>query len=667
MSAEGVVRPGAQAGVLVRQAQGPELVGGELRAPGAAVEGKPREGGNHDGGTRYDGGMLTTSLAPVQVRPGLSFPPLGAHVHDGGVTFRVWAPKHHEVRVATGDGTTTRYVTLERDERGFFSGRDEDGKPGDTYWFQVDHRLLPDPASRFQPRGVDGPSQVVDASRFAWTATDWQRPPLRGRVIYELHIGTFTREGTFRAAIERLDALVELGVNTLEIMPVAEFAGAWNWGYDGVMLFAPTRAYGTPDDLRALIDAAHGRGLAVIMDVVYNHLGPTGNVLPAFADDYFHREAGSLWGDGLNFDDANSGPVREFFLQNACMWFDEFRVDGLRLDAVHAIRDRTEPHLIAEIAAAARARGGFTIAEDDRNDARIITSRDEGGWGVDGMWSDDFHHVMRVALTGQKEAHFANYTGAVDEWVQTLRDGWFYRGQFFQSWKKNRGTPAEHLPPERFVLCISNHDQVGNRPSGDRLSDVVTPEQYRAMSMLLCLGPYTPMLFQGQEWATRTPFPFFTDHPGEVGTNMAANRLREFRHYGAMYPPEILARMPDPQNPETFRGAKLDWSESLKEPHAGVRALYRECLQLRARQEIFQSPERARWRVDKLGEAGIALRWRGAGEEWALVVAWREQGVEFTAPDERRKWTRVLSSNEARFGGMPNGEMKAPGAVLWRS
>jgi maltooligosyltrehalose trehalohydrolase len=252
-------------------------------------------------------------------------------------------------------------------------------------------------------------------------------------------------------------------------------------------------------------------------------------VLNAYSRDYAHATIGSIWGAGFNFDGPNSAPVRQFFLQNACMWLDEYRVDGLRLDAVHAIHDNSQRHLIAEVAAAAHARGGFVIAEDDRNDAQIISAVDDGGWGADGMWSDDFHHTMRVALTGQKEAHFANYTGALDEWVETLREGWLYRGQFFGSWKRGRGTPAAHLAPEKFVLCISNHDQVGNRPLGDRLSDVVAPETYRAMSMLLCLVPYTPLLFMGQEWAAATPFPYFTDLPGDVGANMAESRRNEFR------------------------------------------------------------------------------------------------------------------------------------------
>jgi maltooligosyltrehalose trehalohydrolase len=393
---------------------------------------------------------------------------------------------------------------------------------------------------------------------------------------------------------------------------------------------------------------------------VYNHLGPCGNVLPAFSADYFHQERGSIWGAGLNFDGQSCEPVRQFFLQNACMWFDEYRVDGLRLDAVHAIHDSSEPHLVAEIAAAARARGGFTVAEDERNDARIVTPAEAGGWGVDGMWADDFHHVVRVALTRQREAHFANYSGAWSEWLETLREGWFYRGQFFRTWKRERGTPAGHLPPEKFVFCISNHDQVGNRPLGDRLSAVVTPEVYRAVSMLLCFSPYTPLLFMGQEWAARSPFPFFTDHPGEVGANMAMHRRNEFKHYGAAYSPEVLSRMPDPQHETTFRSAKLDWAECEQPAHAAVLALYRECLRRRAAEPLFHAAERGDWTVQTLPGERLALRWR---DGWQLVLA-LSPGVRLE-PDES-EWELVLSSNEQRFGGAENSERLGPGATLWR-
>jgi maltooligosyltrehalose trehalohydrolase len=611
--------------------------------------------------------MVINSLEAMVAHAGRSFLPVGALVHDQGVTFRVWAPKHRQLRVVTGDGSSTRYVTLAAEdgpEPGFFSGRDEHGKAGDLYWVELDHRLVPDPASRCQPRGVEGPSQVVDPSAYAWREHAWQRPAWRGRVIYELHVGTFSPEGTFAGAINRLDALVDLGVNTIELMPLAEFAGDRNWGYDGVMLFAPPRCYGTPDELRALIDAAHARGLAVMVDVVYNHLGPCGNVLPAYADDYFHSQQSNPWGAGLNFDGAHSGPVREFFLQNVCLWLDEYRVDGLRLDAVHAMTDRSPRHLVAEIAATAHARGAFVVAEDDRNDAQLLAAAPDGGWDLDGVWSDDFHHTVRVAATGHREAHLGNYSGALDEWVATLREGWFFRGQMFPSWQRPRGTRAQHVPPEKFVLCISNHDQVGNRPLGERLSAVVSAEVYRALSMLLCLAPYTPLLFMGQEWGATSPFPFFTDHPGEVGANMARYRQNEFRHYGASYPDEVLRRMPAPQDPATFHAAKLDWKERDAPPHAAVLALYRECLAFRARLAIFQSAPRECWTAEKVGANGLALEWHEpAGTRWRLLIS-LVAGTELE-PEDHDGWRLALASNAPRFGGREGSERVGPGAILW--
>ncbi len=624
--------------------------------------------------------MSAAALEHLTAAPGLAFPPVGAHVDRNGVTFRVWAPDHSALRVVTGAaGKESRTLALERDGEGFFQGHDAAGKPGDVYWFQTEDRLLPDPASRFQPTGVEGPSQVVDPDAFQWQATAWKRPPLRGRVIYELHVGTFTLEGTYRAALERLDALVELGVNTVELMPVGDFAGSRNWGYDGVLLFAPTRAYGTPDDLRALVDGAHQRRLAVMLDVVYNHLGPSGNILPVLSSRYMHATKSNPWGGGLNFDGEHSAPVRQFFIQNACMWLDEYRFDGLRLDAVHAIEDTSEPHVVAQIAAAAHARGAFVIAEDDRNEAKITTPVPDGGWGVDGMWSDDFHHTMRVALTGQREAHFANYSGALDEWADTLRSGWFYGGQYFKTWKRPRGSPAGHLAPEQFVFCISNHDQVGNRPLGDRLHDVISAEAYRAVSLLLCLSPFTPLIFMGQEWAATAPFPFFTEHPGEVGANMAQNRLKEFQHYNSTHDAATLARMPDPQAIETFQRAKLDWNERNAPAHAGMLALYQAALQLRAQNPIFQSAPRADWSVQRVGEALVALRWHEPVGDWLLLVTVaageHTTGDEvFTRPRAGRRWQAMLASEDVRFGGrdVPQSiypaavSLAGPGALLLR-
>ncbi len=596
-------------------------------------------------------------LKPVTDGSGDAVLPVGAHPTERGVAYRVWAPDHRHVGIFIGGGNEpVRRFALEPEPGGFFSGLDPAGRPGDLYWYELDNARVPDPASRFQPLGVEGPSQVVDPRAYAWLTPGWRPPPLRGRVIYELHIGTFTSEGTFRAAIDKLDALADLGVNAIELMPLADFAGDRNWGYDGVMLFAPPRCYGTPDDLRALIDAAHARGLAVIVDVVYNHLGPVGNVLPRFARAYMHAGRESGWGQTLNFDGPDAQPVREFFLQNACMWFDEYRVDGLRLDAIHAIHDASPSHIIAEIAAAAHVRGGFVVGEDERNEAQAITARAERGWGLDGLWSDDFHHAIRVALTGQREAHFGSYRGTPDEWVESLREGWYFRGQRFEQWGRPRGTPAGHLPPDRFILCISNHDQVGNRPLGDRLHEVITPEAYRAVSMLLCFVPQTPMLFMGQEWAATSPFPFFTDHPGEIGENVRKGRLKEFSEKKAVYGEDILQRMPDPQAEATFTAAKLKWEERERGSHAGVLALYRECLQLRNREAVFQSADHERWRVERLQDDVLALRWGEPDRDWLLLftlAAPDQRRVEgdFVRPRIGRHWRVVLGSNDPRFGG----------------
>ena len=620
-------------------------------------------------------------MKPVTDGSGDPIIPVGAHVTEAGVVYRVWAPDHVAVGVAIGAGNEpVRRFALEYEGEGFFCGLDQDGRAGDLYRFEIANERVPDPASRFQPLGVEGPSEVVDPREYRWITPGWRPPAYRGRIIYELHVGTFTEAGTFAAAIERLDALVDLGVNTIELMPLADFAGERNWGYDGVMLFAPARGYGRPDDLRALVDAAHARGLAVVIDVVYNHLGPVGNVLPRFSTDYLHHGRHNSWGQSLNFDGPNSTAVRELFLQNACMWFDEYRVDGLRLDALHAIHDRSPRHLVAEIAAAVHMRGGFVIGEDERNDAAAMALRAEGGWGLDGVWSDDFHHTIRVALTRQREAHFGSYEGTAAEWVRTLREGWLFNGQRFPQWNAPRGTPAAHLPPERFVFCISNHDQVGNRPLGDRLSDVVSPEAYRAISMLLCLSPYTPMLFMGQEWAATTPFPYFTDHPGEVGANIRAGRLKEYREKNATYGDEVLAQMPDPQAESTFIAAKLKWGERDAKAHAATLVLYRECLRLRARELIFQNPPRDRWRVEQIGTDVLAVRWLDA-RDWLLLFS-------LTSPDAQlvdcdcirartgKHWQLVLASNEARFGGpgvreATGGEsgtpfLVSPGAMLLR-
>ncbi|HYP16762.1 MAG TPA: malto-oligosyltrehalose trehalohydrolase, partial [Opitutus sp.] len=483
-----------------------------------------------------------------------------------------------------------------------------------------DGAILPDPASRFQPEGVHALSECVDPRVYPWRTHHWRRPKWAGQPIYEVHIGTFTPEGTFLAAIERLEHIAAVGLGAIEIMPVAHFTGERNWGYDGVALYAPARCYGRPDDLRALVDAAHEHGLAVILDVVYNHLGPDGNYLGRFASHYFDAERHTPWGQGFNLSGPDSKPVRDFFVGNACYWFDEFRIDGLRLDATHAIADDSPRHLLAEIADAAHQRGAFLIAEDDRNATEVLHRADGSGLQIDAAWADDFHHQVRVALTGVQESYFKSYRGSPADLAQTLEHGWTYRGQSYPQWKgRPRGEPCQHLAPSAFVYCIENHDQVGNRARGERLEHLISPAAFRAASALLCLSPYAPMIFMGQEWAASTPFMFFTDHAGELGHLVSEGRKKEFATAGlnqGIAPEEV----PDPQAPETFLGSKLRWDELRQYPHATICELYRTCLQHRAKWLQPLANDRTRWSVASF-EHAIAIRYAGEDQPERLVVS----------------------------------------------
>jgi maltooligosyltrehalose trehalohydrolase len=604
--------------------------------------------------------------------------PIGATTSPHGVEYRVWAADHSAVSVViTSPSSGDRTLPLSPEGDGYFAGTDLPGQPGDRYAFCLGESpdRVPDAASRFQPDGVMGASEVIDPNDFRWKDHSWKRPPLRGRTIYELHIGTFTAEGSYRSTIGRLDELVRLGINTIELMPLGDFPGRWNWGYDGVLPYAPARCYGRPNDLRALVDAAHQRGLAVILDVVYNHLGPVGNHLPRYSKNYLHSERSSPWGQSLNFDGPDSGPVRRFFVQNAAYWIDEFHIDGLRLDATHAVHDTSPQHLFAAVAAAATERGAFTIAEDERNDALIISPQGARAWKVDGVWADDFHHSVRVALTGDRHSYFAAYRGGGSELAEILDHGWLYRGQPFLNRKEPRGTEGKHLPPRSFVHCIDNHDQSGNRALGERLAQLSDPAAYRAAAMLLCLSPYTPMFFMGDEWAASSPFCFFTDHPGEIGEKMGYYRRQEFAAQG----PEVLGRMPEPQAESTFQASRLNWDERALPKHAQILALHREALALRNAHAHFQSPDRSEWSVQSFRDT-VALRWKTPAGDWLLLVILRSRAPEsvpaaIAAVRPGKSWKGVLSSEDPRFGGAaqegpfgPDGSMLAagPGAVLYR-
>ena len=582
----------------------------------------------------------------------------GAELTAMGVRYCTWAPETRCVRVEIQPrvGGPLRRVELTPLSGGFHEGTDEEGRAGDRYLLSLDGRDgLPDPASRWQPDGVEGASMVVDPSGFEWNDRLWSKVRFRDLVIYELHIGTFTPEGTFRAAIARLDQLRDLGIRAIELMPVADFPGQRNWGYDGVMLFAPARVYGSPDDLRALVDAAHARGIAVILDVVFNHLGPHGNRLRDFSRHYFDSKRQTPWGDAFHFDGPNSGPVRALFCQNLRYWVDEFHVDGFRLDATHAIYDHSSLHILRELRDTAHDCGAFIIAEDERNE-EILLARE--GFHLDGGWADDFHHSLEVALTNAS-IYAKRFLGTILELVEILQHGWTRRP----------AAPARgDLAPQQFVCCISNHDQAGNRPHGDRLSHLTSPEAYRAASAFLCLQPGVPLIFMGQEWAASTPFLYFTDHHAALGRQVEQGRRRDLKQ-NDVFAREMRARpILGPQNPDAFRRSKLAWSEYDETPHREIRALYRAALEMRGVVPFCRAESFSEFTVQQVQPGVLALRSATSAGGWLLLFSPRGGHVialsEHAVTASSRTWRIVLSSNDTRFGGDGGADLSESGQEL---
>jgi maltooligosyltrehalose trehalohydrolase len=486
-----------------------------------------------------------------------------------GVEFRVWAPDHERIRVIVDDVE----LALEREDDGHFRASAKHARAGSRYRFRLDDEqaMYPDPASRFQPEGPHGPSEVVDSDAYEWRDRDWPGIVMHDLVIYEMHVGTFTTEGTWSAAIEHLEPLVNIGINVIEVMPVNEFPGRFGWGYDGVDLFAPTRLYGKPDDFRRFVDAAHARGLGVILDVVYNHFGPDGCYLKHFAKDYFTDRYSNEWGDAINFDAAG---VREFFCENAAYWIDEFHLDGLRLDATQSIEDRCRQHIVTAVQRAARAAAGdrtiIIVAENEPQDVRLIRE-----YGVDAMWNDDWHHAAMVAATGRREAYYFDYRGAAQEFVSAARNGFLFQGQRYAWQKKRRGSSSRGLDREKLVCYLQNHDQVANSGDGQRLDKITSRGKFRALTALLLLGPNTPMLYQGQEFAASAPFLYFADHNPELAAAVEKGR----RQFMQQFPSIDIEKLPKPHDPATFALCKLDHSE--REKHAEVVQLHRDLIRLR--------------------------------------------------------------------------------------
>jgi maltooligosyltrehalose trehalohydrolase len=584
-----------------------------------------------------------------------------------GTHFRVWAPAASRVSVVErgrADDRRTREHPLRREPTGYFAALVAGLGAGAQYSFRLDDTnvLYPDPASRFQPDGPHGPSEIVDPTRYAWKETGFAGPPQRGQVIYELHVGTFTQEGTYLAAERELSRLAALGVTTIELLPLAEFPGDFGWGYDGVALWAPTHLYGPPDALRAFIDSAHAQRIAVILDVVYNHLGPDGNYLDRFASDYFTDRHANEWGKALNFDGPNSGPVREFFRENAAYWIDEYRLDGLRLDATQMIIDDSPRHVLAELTARARAAGRaqgravFVCAENEPQDPRFVADSAQGGYGCDALWNDDFHHTAVVAMTGRREAYYYDYTGSSQELISALKWGYLFQGQHYAWQRKRRGRPALAVEAHHFVSYLENHDQVANSLRGDRLSQLTSPATLRAMTALWLLSPPTPMLFQGQEYGTTVPFRYFADHRGELAERVRAGRREFVQQFQSVREGVADAELLAPHDRISFEQCKLHAGAS--DPHGSMWALHRDLLLLRKTDPAFcrQRAELVHGAV--LGAKAFLLRFFcDEGDRLIVVNLGMDLVLEpapepLLAPPAGSDWHLLLSSEDAKYGGL---------------
>jgi maltooligosyltrehalose trehalohydrolase len=606
--------------------------------------------------------------SPVEAVENRRSLPVGAEPGASGVDFRIWAPRRKRVQVVLVDehGDERLRADLAPEENGYFAGAVPEAAVGDLYWFLVDDesKRYPDPASRFQPRGVHGPSQVVDWQAYGWQDSEWSGAKLPGQVLYELHIGAFTAEGTWAAAMDRVAHLRDLGVTLIEVMPVAEFQGEFGWGYDGVYWFAPTRLYGRPDDFRAFVDHAHQLGVGVILDVVYNHFGPTGNYLAAFSPHYVSKKHATEWGEAINFDGEQAGPVREFITANAAHWMREYHLDGLRLDATQAIVDDSDDHILAAITRSARKAAGsrpiLLFAENEHQRVQHVEPlvdppRRSGGYGMDGLWNDDFHHSCRVAATGHAEFYYADYAGSPQELMSALRWGYLYQGQWTERQGRWRGTPARHIAAPHFVHFLQNHDQVANSAKALRTHMLTSPGRFRALTALLLLGPQTPMLFMGQEFAATNPFLYFADHEVDIAALVREGRWEFLRCFPRTASFELLG-LPDPALRESFERSKLDWAEA--ERNLETLLLHRDLLRLRKHDAIFSRQDATMIEGAVIGPDAFLLRWCDDAYDDRLMLVnlgrdfdWRPVAEPLMAAPPERRWELLWASDDPRYGG----------------
>lgn len=599
--------------------------------------------------------MPQDELPPRQVPVGAEFIPARSAVH-----FRVWAPQAKKIEVRWAEpGNPT---VLNREADGYFSGFAEGARAGNRYKYSVDGEgPFPDPASRFQPTGPHGFSEVVDPNAFAWTDRSWRGIELRGQMIYEVHLGTFTREGTWRSASEKLEYLRDTGITAVEVMPVADFPGQFGWGYDGVQLYAPAAIYGTPDEMRGFVNRAHSLGLAVLLDVVYNHIGPDGDYLSKFSPFYFSKKYKTDWGEAINYDGNHCGPVREFFRENAAYWIREFHIDGLRFDATQDLHDETRPHILAEIGQAARAaaapRSILLIGENEPQNTLLLKPVCKGGFGLDALWNDDYHHTAMVALTGKSEAYYSDYRGTPQEFVSSAKYGYLFQGQRYRWQKKRRGTPALDLPKGSLVTFIQNHDQIANSARGERVDKLTAPGKLKALTALTLLMPGTPMLFQGQEFGASSPFLYFADHKPELADKVARGRVEFLSQWRSLAAPEMLQCFNDPGTRETFEICRLDFSEV--DRHAALYALHRDLLRLRREDPVISLQAQDGIDGAVLSDDCFVLRFFSpgySGDRLLLINLGRDLHLDpapepLLAPPDATQWSVRWSSEDPAYGG----------------
>ena len=583
--------------------------------------------------------------------------PIGAEVTPDGVHFRVWAPKRQKVEVVFESGA----VELVREESGYHSGLAPSLSDGAHYRYRLDGEgPFADPTSRFQPEGPHGPSLVVDPLTFQWTDQEWRGVRLECQVIYEMHIGTFTPEGTWDAARGQLAELAAAGVTVLEVMPIADFPGQFGWGYDGVGLYAPVALYGQPDDIRRFVDEAHRAGLGVILDVVYNHVGPDGNYLKQFSDDYFTDRYQNEWGEAINYDGPNAGGTREWVVTNAAYWAAEYHLDGLRLDATQQIFDASAVNIQTELTnamrAAAKGRGIIVVAENEAQHTRLVRPPERGGYGLDALWNDDFHHSALVAVAGHNDAYYTDYLGRPQEFLSTVKYGYLFQGQHYKWQAKRRGTPALDIAPAHFINYIENHDQLANSGRGERLNRLTSPGRLRALTALLLLAPGTPMLFQGQEFGATTPFLFFADHDAQLRPLVQEGRIQFLAQFRNLAQPEMRSCHPDPGDRTTFERCKLDFSE--RERNAEAYRLHKDLLRLRREDPVFHAQRQGGVDGAAIGDEAFVLRYFGedAGDRLLIVNFGRDLWLDpapepLLAPPEGHIWEVQWSSEAPAYGG----------------